>query len=35
VDEKVVHMAFFSMTEAESSGPMAGTRQRRGFRLFV
>jgi len=35
VDEKVVHMAFFSVTEAESSGHMAGTSQRRGFRLFI
>jgi len=35
VDEKVVHMAFFSVAEAEVSEDMAGTTQRRKFRLFV
>ena len=35
VDEKVVHMAFFSITEAEASGDMAGSNERRKFRLFV
>jgi len=34
VDEKIVHMAFFSTSEAESSGYMAGTSQRRGFRIL-
>ena len=31
VDEKVVHMAFFSVAEAEVSGNMAGTSRRRSF----
>jgi hypothetical protein len=33
VDEKVVHMAFFSVAEAEVSGNMAGTSMRRNFRI--
>lgn len=33
VDEKVVHMAFFSVAEAEASGSMAGTSMRRNFRI--
>jgi hypothetical protein len=33
VDEKVVHMAFFSVDEAEATGNMAGTARRRGFRI--
>jgi hypothetical protein len=33
VDEKVVHMAFFSVAEAEASGNMAGTSMRRNFRI--
>ncbi|MCX6569909.1 MAG: hypothetical protein NT006_00545 [Candidatus Aminicenantes bacterium] len=33
VDEKVVHMAFFSVAEAEVSGNMAGTGMRRNFRI--
>ena len=33
VDEKVVHMAFFSVAEAEVSGDMAGTNMRRHFRV--
>jgi hypothetical protein len=33
VEEKVVHMAFFSVDEAEQAGPMAGMRSRRGFRI--
>lgn len=33
VDEKVVHMAFFSVAEAEVSGSMAGTSMRRNFRI--
>jgi hypothetical protein len=32
-NEKVVHMAFFSVDEAEASGHMAGTSMRRNFRL--
>jgi hypothetical protein len=31
VDEKVVHMAFFSVDEAEATGNMAGTARRRSF----
>ena len=34
VNEKIVHMAFFSVAEAESSTNMAGTRARRGFRII-
>jgi hypothetical protein len=33
VDEKVVHMAFFSVDEAEATGNMAGTNMRRSFRI--
>jgi hypothetical protein len=33
VDEKVVHMAFFSVDEAEATGNMAGTSRRRNFRI--
>jgi hypothetical protein len=33
VDEKVVHMAFFSVAEAETSGNMAGSGMRRNFRI--
>lgn len=33
VDEKIVHMAFFSVAEAEVSGNMAGTSMRRNFRI--
>ncbi|MGA2534010.1 MAG: DUF6569 family protein [Candidatus Aminicenantales bacterium] len=32
VDEKVVHMAFFRIDEAEKAGPMAGMSSRRGYR---
>jgi hypothetical protein len=32
VDEKVDHMAFFSIDEAEKAGPMAGMSSRRGYR---
>jgi hypothetical protein len=31
VDEKLIHMAFFSVDEAEASGNMAGTSRRRSF----
>ena len=31
-NEKVVHMAFFSVVEAEATGNMAGTGRRRSFR---
>jgi hypothetical protein len=33
VEEKVVHMAFFRIDEAEKAGSMAGLRSRRGFRI--
>jgi hypothetical protein len=34
VEEKIVHMAFFSVEEAEKAGPMAGMRSRRGYRTI-
>lgn len=33
VEEKVVHMAFFSIDEGENAGPMAGMRSSRGYRV--
>ena len=33
VEDKVIHMAFFRITESEKAGTMAGTRRRRGFRV--
>jgi hypothetical protein len=32
-DEKVVHLAFFRITESEKAGPMAGLKRRKGFRI--
>ncbi|MCJ7586833.1 MAG: hypothetical protein MUQ00_02890 [Candidatus Aminicenantes bacterium] len=32
VDDKPVHMAFFSATESDKAGSMAGTSRRRMFR---
>jgi hypothetical protein len=34
VEDKVVHMAFFSVEEAEEAGPMAGMNRRRAFRII-
>jgi len=33
VNERVVHMAFFRITEAEKADGMASTGRRRGFRV--
>jgi hypothetical protein len=33
VEDKVIHMAFFRITEAEKAGGMASTSRRRGFRV--
>ena len=33
VDDKVIHMAFFRITESEKAGDMAGLRRRRRFRI--
>jgi len=33
VDDKVIHMAFFRVSESDRTGEMASTRQRRRFRL--
>jgi hypothetical protein len=32
-EEKVIHLAFFRVTESEKAGPMAGLRRRKGFRI--
>ena len=34
VDEKIVHMAFFGVAEAEAQGNMAGSNMRRHFRII-
>jgi hypothetical protein len=33
VEEKVIHLAFFRITESEKAGLMAGLRRRKGFRI--